>query len=788
MGVDAEDILVCVWRFLHFSMRTSSKCIQKYPSVSGTLLFLFILYAFFNLFVFFSPFLVCVALLLRVFWTSGGLTILEAKQDDKRRGDRKTCKNSGSVGDEVVVNRDESSSLQKQKSRRTNVKRIDWDGQCEKEEKQASTLATSHVSRTILLGKEAKGLNTQEKERAFDHGESSNAKMSAAEAIQVVDEDHSILDSDRDILSSGSSDDESEKFEGGGSKEEAAKEDGNKAVQWTDDDQQNLMDLGLSEIERNKRLESLIARRRARKLFKMQIEKGLIDLDTILPGQIAPLYIARNNPFIAEMDGMQTPGSAPSVMFPAKNPFDLPYDPLEEKPDLKADSFQQEFTAVTQKDMLYCRHESFCYGAAFALEPKKRAIDELGFSRFRKQSSNANFHLFPSFFHKCMSLLLVIFLIVIFPADMGPHDKRIERMLSNKGEHDELVETLLAEVKENISRIDSISEVVDSEATTPNLQATTSGEAKDERGRERQSVVNIEGMSKTKNDHNVDVMSTTSESHMQPHVTDDSNDESTSSGMSEEDEHEQTFTANRSGFSQNAASKVGRVPPKPLTCSIPSPSNEKGRLEERLFYAERGHCHTPTYSIASDLQVEVSDIGSPPLTVDGANSPTDRESLNLDGDFEREYMWAASSQSSRTEESDLKFRDVRGSSERDLAGMGFSRNSKNTKDVAESSMPFQQADELDDTYSLSSTMTGLQADSRAHSMSLDDKAFDDVRQVVEEVGKPSTSGLSNALSPENQVQAMKSSEKLVAQAEVSNVKMQQSIIVKKQVFFYPFSR
>lgn len=370
-----------------------------------------------------------------------------------------------------------------------------------------------------------------------------------------------------------------------------------------------------------------------------------------------------------------------------------------------------------------------------------------------------------------MPLLLVIFLTVIFPSDLGPHDRRIERMLSNKGEHDELVETLLAEVEaKNISHIDSISEVVDSEATTPN-QVTTSGEAKDERSRQTQRETDIKEMRETKNDQNVDVMSTRSAAHMDPHVTDDSNDESTSS-----EEDERHFTANRSGFSQHAASRVGRVPPKPLNCSIPSPSNERGRLEDRLFYAERGPCHTPTYSIASDLQVEVSDIGSPPLTVDGANSPTDRESLNLDGDFEREYMWAASSsQSSRTEESESKFRDMRGFSEKDLPSMGFSGNScKNTKDVAESSMHLQQPDELDDMYSLSSTMTGIKADSRTHSMSLED-----VRQVVEEVGKPSTSGLSNAPSPVNQVEKLKSSEKLVSQPKVSSFELQRSIIVKK---------
>ncbi|XP_050369300.1 LOW QUALITY PROTEIN: uncharacterized protein LOC126787460 [Argentina anserina] len=736
MGVGAEDVLVCVSRFLHFSMKTSSVCAQKHPIVIGALLFLFLLYVFFNIFVFFSPFLVCVALLLRIFYTSGGLIILEAKERSN------PCKHSGSVG---VVYRDESSCLLKQKSRRTNVKRIEWDTQAKAGKDLPLRSPNDLVSKTMLLAKEVKALNMRQKERAFDHGESSSAKRSSVESI-VFDDDHSILDSDRDILSSSSSDDESEKFEGG-RKEEAAQQDGTKAVQWTDDDQRNLLDLGLSEIERNKRLESLIARRRARKLFKMQIEKGLIDLDTILPSQIAPLYIARNNPYIAEMDGMETPGSAPSVMFPAKNPFDLPYDPLEEKPDLKTDSFQQEFTTVTQRDMLYCRHESFCYGAAYPLEPRKRALDGLGFSRFKKQSSNAEFS--SVYFHvpEIASVNCNVpgckFFLQVWDLMIGV----LKECCQTKESTTSLLKPFWQKLKHQASPILSISEVVDSETTTPN-QATTLAECKDEKSRKTQKQTDTEGMRKMKNDQNVAVMSTRSEARVEQQVTDDSNDESTSS-----EEDERRYTAAKSGYSQHAASRMGRAPPKPLNCSLPSPSNEKS-----FFYPERGPCHTPTCSIASDLQVEVSDIGSPPLTVDGANSPTDRESLNLDGDFEREYMWAASSsQSSRMEENEPKFRDMRGLNEEDLANMASLGHSMTTKDVAESTMQLQQPDELDDTYSLSSTITGLQADSRTHSMSLED-----VRQVVEEVGKPSISGLSNAPSPVNQAEKLESSEKLVA--------------------------
>ena len=52
--------------------------------------------------------------------------------------------------------------------------------------------------------------------------------------------------------------------------EDEGDEYGYKVVEWTEDDQKNLMDLGTSELEMNRRLESLIAKRRARKLIKMR--------------------------------------------------------------------------------------------------------------------------------------------------------------------------------------------------------------------------------------------------------------------------------------------------------------------------------------------------------------------------------------------------------------------------------------------------------------------------------------------------------------------------------------
>jgi len=158
----------------------------------------------------------------------------------------------------------------------------------------------------------------------------------------------------------------------------------NKVVELKEDDQKKLMDLGICEMESNKRLESLIARRRARKLLKLEIENGLIDMESITPTQIAPLFIAaRINPFDSPryFDDIEIPGSAPSVL---RSPFDIPYEPFEEKPNLKWDSFDQEFT---NEMLLELRQD---------LHVRENRIPN---SRVRRLSGNNHFLLSLSFFY-----------------------------------------------------------------------------------------------------------------------------------------------------------------------------------------------------------------------------------------------------------------------------------------------------------------------------------------------------------------------------------------------------
>ncbi|KAI4300984.1 hypothetical protein L6164_034306 [Bauhinia variegata] len=241
-------------------------------------------------------------------------------------------------------------------------------------------------------------------ESGSDQAESSSPDASMADIIPMLDELHPLLDtespqpvhsshdvsdgasensqrseddsvqSDEDAKNQGEvdedgadepDDDEEEETEGG-------KEDDSKsAIKWTEDDQKNLLDLGNLELERNRRLENLIARRRARKNLSMATERNLIDLDSIdLPPNIPPIATTRRNPFelpddsFAGMGLPPIPGSAPSILQLRRNPFDIPYDPNEEKPDLKGDSFQQEFAMCNQKEALYRRHESFSLGSS----------------------------------------------------------------------------------------------------------------------------------------------------------------------------------------------------------------------------------------------------------------------------------------------------------------------------------------------------------------------------------------------------------------------------------------
>ncbi|MBA0573561.1 hypothetical protein Golob_000830 [Gossypium lobatum] len=203
---------------------------------------------------------------------------------------------------------------------------------------------------------------------------SDNGSDAISERSHDSNNDESVESDELENQREEDDDDDDEKDAGDGAKED--KEDESKsAIKWTEDDQKNLMDLGTSELERNQRLDNLIARRRARKNMRLMIEKNLIDVNSAnIPLNITPISTTRHNPFEFPYDSYDDlglppiPGSAPTILQPRRNPFDLPYDSSEEKPDLKGDSFQEEFAGVNQRETVpqreavLRRHESFNVG------------------------------------------------------------------------------------------------------------------------------------------------------------------------------------------------------------------------------------------------------------------------------------------------------------------------------------------------------------------------------------------------------------------------------------------
>ncbi|BFG41428.1 hypothetical protein CerSpe_277020 [Prunus speciosa] len=251
-----------------------------------------------------------------------------------------------------------------------------------------------------------------------DGAESSSPDASMADILPILDELHPLLDleaphpahmshdesdaahmshDESDAASNKSNDGSNESYEDvvnqrgeteedGGDEEEAqgGKDDESKsAIKWTADDQKNVMDLRNLELERNQWLETLIARRRATKSFSLTAETNLIDLDSSdNPFNVTPLSTTRHNPFDPSYDSSYEsmglppiPGSAPSILLPRRNPFHLPYEPNEEKPDLKGDHFEQGFMTFHPKDTFFSRHESFSLGPSSFGDAKKERQD-----------------------------------------------------------------------------------------------------------------------------------------------------------------------------------------------------------------------------------------------------------------------------------------------------------------------------------------------------------------------------------------------------------------------------
>ncbi|XP_066307298.1 uncharacterized protein [Miscanthus floridulus] len=193
-----------------------------------------------------------------------------------------------------------------------------------------------------------------------------------------VSEDHQIDDD---------SNDEGDDIDAKDNVEGKKKNDGKEtAFLWTADDEKNLMDLGYSEMERNRRLEILMARRRSRKNIKSEIDNNLTDVDSNGAGRslddlsrfrahVPLIAVPRRNPFDLPYDSEEAaiPGSAPSILHARKNSFDLPLEQSNDSVVVPApDSLNSGEPVMSPRcDTIFRRHESFNFGRIDAIQEKR---------------------------------------------------------------------------------------------------------------------------------------------------------------------------------------------------------------------------------------------------------------------------------------------------------------------------------------------------------------------------------------------------------------------------------
>ncbi|KAF7099665.1 hypothetical protein CFC21_101271 [Triticum aestivum] len=189
----------------------------------------------------------------------------------------------------------------------------------------------------------------------------------------VSSQDHEMDDDSNDDDDDGNNDTK----DGG---EENKKDEGQEAAFiWTADDAKNLMDLGYSEMERNRRLEILMVRRRSRKNIIFDIDSNLTDANgksgddlSRFGAQVSHISVTRRNPFDLPYDSDEAaiPGSAPSILHARKNPFDF-LEHSSESGVSAHDNLSPGESPQTSHREIFRRHESFNFGTTDATQERR---------------------------------------------------------------------------------------------------------------------------------------------------------------------------------------------------------------------------------------------------------------------------------------------------------------------------------------------------------------------------------------------------------------------------------
>ncbi|RYR47010.1 hypothetical protein S83_022816 [Arachis hypogaea] len=567
MGLNLSSAQSYLCRVIQLSSKYSWIFIKRHPLVSSALIFLFVLYLFlsyvYHFLLYMFPFLLCTAIFVKIFWSSEQNLIIDVKKDSKKKKVE---------SDEIAEKRHPNTPIygrhgtlvkcpsQNATSRRRNFtgRKLDVYGDLEHKAKDLTEVFQNEFT-NIMFGKSRSYRVDDDHSDFYD----SVVKHETPKCKNVFSSELPPLPATPNPRNVNlHNDTKKEETDEKNPKDEEVKEDIEKSGEMTEDEQKVPMDIGIAVTERTKRLENLMVRRRAREQLKLHIEKVLVDMkSSAARGQnIAPLLVAKvNNSMDSskdDFDGIEMPGSAPAM----RSPFDIPYDPYEEKPNLTGDNFAQEFPSSPppNKDTAFSRHESFIYGSSY--QSNRRHLLGRGNHDWFSQLSRYGTEAAES----------------VTPNPLSDYDETT---------HDEAEERCEFEDNDDIERKE---EDVEAAEEINNAAPTIK--------------------------HNV-----------------------TQSQIEE--------------IAEDNDSVYKSVPATLAAAANANANNDKNNQENATLDNSTLRSHTPSLSLASDLQVEVSEVGSPTVTVDESHdtvTTTDGESVLYDGDVDRdvtsgsEDMWGAS--------------------------------------------------------------------------------------------------------------------------------------------------
>lgn len=352
-------------------------CILKGSLVLGMGLCSFLLYRYpplFDLLVSSLPVIFCTAILLGTLLRFGQANIHRAKEENRNHATFVTARHTG---DDFFAENAASAN-----------------------EKAIKEECLRKQNKEVLIGNSEKEINVEkkvievEKRDIYDDvqghlgsdADSSSSDGSVIDVMPMLDELDPLIDSEAPVAtlttcdesdaqeSDDASADLAEEIENADEEEEEEEAQEKAVVTWTADDEKNLKDLGTLEIERNQRLENLIAKRKARKKWMVEAERNLIDGNHDIHISIP----ARRNPFDPQydLDEIPVPGSAPPILLPRVNPFDLPFEQADENINPAAEnSSHRDFATLQPRDTFFRRYGSFTMGPSFLGEMKQDRND-----------------------------------------------------------------------------------------------------------------------------------------------------------------------------------------------------------------------------------------------------------------------------------------------------------------------------------------------------------------------------------------------------------------------------